>query len=460
MGALKVGELRALMSREGIPVPEEGSGKNGRVVKSDLILAIQDFQMRGVTPPAITVPVVAKTPTAELKKLTVAKLWRKCKKLGLEECAPKKKPAKLRKSDLIRIVRAAEMGIEVPVPPPAVVVEVEIPEKYSKIELKKLRSMCKKRKIKPERCKLARKELIAVLMEDDRLKEEKKVKKKETPKKKKVSKKKYRCGPRDKRKCPPPKVCDVGTGACVSRTKAGKLNKRARESREKKYGAEYYFDEEHGLVGREQDVMDHLEYWGLLPGEEPVRPPALPTPKKVGQCTDKDDPLLCDEGEVCYARGKTGKCVEDTDKTRKNRHILETADGRVIVGGKATIEKLQKTLGGTISTPEKKPKKKKEPKKPKTPRKPKTPKKKKKEPTTEAGLQEHIRKLSEEGGAEEDIARLEEALEKLKKKKKTKKKRKEEPKPSKAPPKPPSFRLEEKRQDIAERFSQCIAELS
>jgi len=312
-------KLKALMRREGIPIPETGTGKGGGVLKKDLILVITDYRARAiggvemVIPAPRKTPSPAKTPTAALQRLTVTKLRRKCRELGLAECMDKKQIAKMRKPELVKLIRAAEMGLAIPAPrktpspkartptpPPAVVeiVKTRIPGKYSSRSLEQLRKMCAIRNIEAEKCQLERDELIAVLMEYDRiLAEERKArmkakkakpKKKTTPKRKTPTPKKkaYKCGTRADPKCPPSKICDVDTGSCLTRTKAG-MGKRAREAREKKYGDEYYLDDEHGLVGRKQDVLDHLEYWGLLP-KIPTPKPRTPTPKKTTDSEAQD----------------------------------------------------------------------------------------------------------------------------------------------------------------------------
>ena len=73
---------------------------------------------------------------------------------------------------------------------------------------------------------------------------------------------------------------------------------------------------------------------------------------KEKRCDDSEDPLLCEEGEICYA--KTGKCVDG--EKGKYSHKL-TIDDRVIFGTKATLLKLQGILGGDISLPASKAKK-------------------------------------------------------------------------------------------------------
>ena len=483
---LTTGNLRDLMRREGIPIPKSGTGKGGSVLKKDLILVITDHRARTVggaevvIPAPRKIPSPAKTPTAALKKLKVTSLRRKCRELGLAECMDKKQLGKMKKDELIRLIRAAETGLAIPapspapspkartpIPPPAMVeiAKMRIPARYSSRSLKQLQNMCKFRGIEAEKCRLARDELIAVLMEWERLPEEKrKALMKEKPKtptpKRKIpspAKKAYKCGTRTDPKCPPGKICDVDTGSCLTRTKAG-MGKRAREAREKKYGTEYYFDDEHGLVGRKQDVLDHLKYWGLLPKiPTPTPKRKMPTPKKTPtpkrktptpkKCTDKEDPLLCDEGEICSAL--SGKCIKDTARNRKDRYVLITDDGRTIVGAQKTIEKLHSALGGTIEAPGKKP----------------SPPKKAKIPTTESGLQKRIRELLDEGGEDEEIGRLRDALEAMKKAKSKKTspagKRKTSPAGKrKPPPKPPSYRLQASKQDIAVTFANCIASLT
>jgi hypothetical protein len=72
-------------------------------------------------------------------------------------------------------------------------------------------------------------------------------------------------------------------------------------------------------------------------------------------CVDKEDPLECEEGEICSA--PSGRCIKDTKINRhgsKNDKVELLVDGRVIVGTSSTIKKLQQLLGGEIKSPAKK----------------------------------------------------------------------------------------------------------
>jgi hypothetical protein len=54
----------------------------------------------------------------------------------------------------------------------------------------------------------------------------------------------------------------------------------------------------------------------------------------------------CNEKEVCDVG--TGYCVPSTSSIKKGRYTLEV-DGRSLIGDKETIDKLHKTLGGSIT---------------------------------------------------------------------------------------------------------------
>lgn len=224
--------------------------------------------------------------------------------------------------------------------------------------------------------------------------------------------------------------------------------------------------------------------------------------KKAKTCVDKEDPLICDEGQICSA--PSGRCVKDTKINRhgsKNDKAELLVDGRVIVGTVSTIQKLEKILGGTITLPGKPPakkakspakkkksparakspvkkaspaKKKKSPVKAKSPAKrtspkgkeelspptpkPKSPKKspvvKKparkpaKSPQTLEAVQRRLDKLVEEGGDQSDIEKLQKKLDDLKKKKKS----------PEAKAKPGKVKMAE--QEIYKTFMECLSALS
>ncbi len=79
-------------------------------------------------------------------------------------------------------------------------------------------------------------------------------------------------------------------------------------------------------------------------------PPKKST-KKTKKCTDKEDWLECDKGQICSA--PSGKCIKDTKVNRhgaKNDKYQLLVDGRTIVGTEKTIKNLHKILGGQIKT--------------------------------------------------------------------------------------------------------------
>ncbi len=456
-----VKELNELVEREEIPKPKKGKGKGGKVLKSDLLRAIIDFRARHAKVKKITIPTPKAKPKAtpekaQLTKMTVPVLRKYCKELGVSECQEKKY---LKKNDLVKLILAAQKGIKIPVSKKSI---------YAGKRIKTLRELCKERNIEAEKCKLDRAELIAVLEEWDRIQS--------------VEPALYKCGTSTKKKCPPNKICDVNFGMCLAKTKIG-ISKRARESRENKWGKEYYYDEEYGLVGRKADVLAHLKYWDIskkpkkkpkklrLPIPSitlpPVSPPSprklrLPSPpspprkpkkpkklrlplpsitlppvsppsprkprrpsppsppRKPKKCTDEVDPLICDPNELCSA--KSGKCIKDDARVRKNKWILEI-DGRVIIGSKKTIKKLQKSLGGGISKAEIPP----------------------------------VEKLA----TEKIVREVKESLKKLKQKKKPSTPKKISIPPKKVPtPKKITSTIEAAKQDIARTFSECLASLT
>lgn len=243
-------------------------------------------------------------------------------------------------------------------------------------------------------------------------------------------------------KCEPSKVYVVDQKKC--RTKRYAKGKTVK----KNYGDDYYYDEEHGLVGTKSDVMEHLKIWGIEPELEEISddeddekeyvkliiPPRKKRAKKKkiiltsndkkqikkiakkkninktfvqdiylkndkdvmdtiealdkiieesepeeeieesepeeeieepeeeieepkekiilkrqpryrSKCTDKDDPLICNDDEICHS---SGRCYTK-DKHPKSQYILTTDEGREIIGNMVVIKNLQKKLGGEIS---------------------------------------------------------------------------------------------------------------
>lgn len=453
---MTVAALKALVLREKIDVPLVGSGKNGRLLKKDLVMAIVDHRARSSGKKEIKVPKPEKLTKSTLTKMKVSDLRKRCREMGIVDCKTVKYIGKATLIDLILAGKKADVK-----PKPAPKPKVVTPEKKAS----------------------------------------------------------FKCGTKDKRKCPAPKICDVHSGKCVSRTKKRGLTKRAEDSRRKIYGDDYYFDEDLGLVGRKEDVLEHIKYWGL---DTPSKPKPAPKPRTSKKCTAKKDPLMCDSGELCDA--DTGKCIEDTPSVRK-QWILEV-NGRTIVGKKAAIERLQKVLGGEVSSPSKKVK----PAKPSDElkeiqslnrryndlkdsdkmkpnestqlhgwlldlelayeqdepeeynrllaltknsitkysrrkakaQKPSPKKPARKIPKTERGIQNRLDRLINDDDSDTDeIKELQKRLEELKEKKvKPSPGPPEGKKPKRTtPPKPPSINLTKQRDDIATTFAKCLASL-
>jgi len=442
---LTVVALKKIMKEENISLP---AGKPS--LKKNLILAIRDHRARlsgvvevdiSVKKSAVKKPVakksavkkpVAKKPAVkkpvakksaakkDLYGMGVGELRKICKELGIESCV---KPGYLKKDKLIDLIRnyQAEDKILSPIKP----FDVEPP----------------------------------VITEDEF---------------------KYLCG-KTKNVCGD-KICDADTGKCLARTKKDRnIMKRAREERQKKYGNDYYFDTEYGLVGRRGDVMKYIDQWKKVSAplsvkkpsaKKPVKKPSpkKPSPKKPSPkkpvkkpspkkpvkkpvakpakrtCVDKDNYLECNDDQICSAISK--RCIKDNSNFRKGKYLL-TVDGRKIVGAEKTIKELQAILGGSISSADGK--------------KPAPPKP---SPKTVTGIDKRLKDLLE-GVDDDEIEKLEKKKKELLDKKKTAAKKPSAKKPSAKKPsakKPISGKLESPKisaakQDIAITFSKCLASL-
>lgn len=378
----------------------QGSGKSGRVLKSDIVLAIRDHEARSHDGKPL------KIKTAEKKKKTSPK-----------KTSPKKKPS-------ITVVSSPENGKRIvsveKLTAVEALAELRKHKKYAKMtdyQIKKSiggSSVAKIADIRQE---------VRNLMSEGKTSPKKKSPKKTSPKKKspkKTSPKKkspkkkptsssLKC--EDRKKCPG-RYCDTHNGKCVSKNKDGKP--RGEKSLREEIGDNYVYNEKYGLVGSEADVKAHIKLWKKKHAEKKVTTEKKPSPKKKSPkktspkktspkkkspvkprktCGSSDMKSFdgyskCEEDEICSVL--TGKCVKDTATSRAGQHVLNI-DGRSIIGDLETIKKLQKELGGEIvesskispqkpkqKTPKKlpSPKKKSPVKKPKSPKKLPEPKKK------------------------------------------------------------------------------------
>lgn len=161
-------------------------------------------------------------------------------------------------------------------------------------------------------------------------------------------------------KCKSTEVKEVTAKKCVTKLKSGLPAGSA--ALKKKYGDDYVFDEDLGVVGRSADVEEYRKSFRKSPTKKsPVKKRKSPAKKspvkktktiKIRTCIDKEDPLLCEEDEYCSATSsKAAKCVKGPAKGDKAELNV---DGRIIVGLPKVIENLQKILGGTITLPDSK----------------------------------------------------------------------------------------------------------
>jgi hypothetical protein len=157
----------------------------------------------------------------------------------------------------------------------------------------------------------------------------------------------FKCGTK-KNKCAP-KACSVDSGECLPVLSSGDLYKSVEYNQQVLHGNDYYFDKKSGLVGKKADVNDHIKHWNSSKSQS-KRSSSKPKSQIKKRCDSKINPLNCEDDQLCSA--DTGSCVNDTASYRKGKYILDT-DGRLIVGNKDTIEKLQNILGGNITIADK-----------------------------------------------------------------------------------------------------------
>jgi len=241
-----------------------------------------------------------------------------------------------------------------------------------------------------------------------------------------------KCGKKNK-KCFP-NACSAETGECLPVLTTGELYKSVEAKQKKLHGKDYYFDKNSGLVGKKEDVDEHLKYWNKSPSSRKLsskRKSSLrksPSSRKLSskrksqsgrRCDSKDNPLLCGKNKICSA--KSGACVSDTTSYRKGKYVLD-ADGRLIIGSKDTIEKLQEILGGKVSPTDK--------------------------IKFESSPSKHIQSKTDEDDVE--ISDLQQKLKELSK---------SSSKKSSSKKSSPSLKLGETQQDIYETFSKCLADL-
>ena len=232
----------------------------------------------------------------------------------------------------------------------------------------------------------------------------------------------YKCG--DKKNSCSPKACSVKTGECIPVLKTGKLHKSSEKKQREVYGEDYYFDEKTGLIGPKEDIEKHIQSWKEEESEQ--------------RCDSKENPKSCGQDELCDS--STGDCIDDNDQNRKDKYILDT-NGRLIVGSKYTIEKLQKILGGDISPAEEE------------------------EVETSSShenqkdVQDRIDKLLIENGNEYEIRELQERLEKMQEEHSQGKSSSRSK--SSSPPQrtTSSLKLGLVQQDIYKLFSDCLSDM-
>jgi hypothetical protein len=149
-------------------------------------------------------------------------------------------------------------------------------------------------------------------------------------------------------------ICNVVSGKCLKKTKSNEP--RGAKTLMKEFGDEYYFEFDEktgtGIVGKKSDVMKHttLKAKGKKTkkiDEDEVKHKTCGSSKMKNVKNYKK----CDKDEVCDVL--TGKCHEPSEKLMKGLLTL-VIDDRKMVGDRATIESLQKKIGGEIITDAKK----------------------------------------------------------------------------------------------------------
>jgi len=163
--------------------------------------------------------------------------------------------------------------------------------------------------------------------------------------------------------CADDEFCNATDRSCVKSTKAGKP--WGQPTLEKKFGSDFTFDQSHRLIGRKEDVAAHIALLKKLgssakatkatkatPAAKASKSKGTPKASKASKASAavekalKCQDTVCADGQSCNA--DTGRCKKFTDKDRKGKYQLEV-EGRVIIGSKASIEKLRDILGGEVS---------------------------------------------------------------------------------------------------------------
>ena len=147
----------------------------------------------------------------------------------------------------------------------------------------------------------------------------------------------------------PEGFCNVKTGKCVKKTKAGRPYG---EAKLKADIDDFEVDTDLGFLGP-RSIVGKYRLRGRKPSakKEPS-PKKAPSPakkaakKKASRCDDKDDYVKCDDDQLCSS--VSGRCVKDSAVNRKGKKVLITGDGRKIAGEEKVLKELQKVLGGKI----------------------------------------------------------------------------------------------------------------
>jgi hypothetical protein len=163
--------------------------------------------------------------------------------------------------------------------------------------------------------------------------------------------------------CDDDEICDTFSNKCIRKTKAGRPWGEA--SYKRSYGSKYNYDEDMGVIGSSETLSNLRGGKSKSPEKKTKKPSPKPkrrlvlkkrvaAPKKgaAKKCNDPDDPKLCDEDQVCFA--KTGRCRKDTPVLRKGQYELTTETGQRILGDEAELRSLQKLFkNSTIRKAEK-----------------------------------------------------------------------------------------------------------
>jgi len=154
----------------------------------------------------------------------------------------------------------------------------------------------------------------------------------------------------------PEGFCNVKTGKCVKKTKAGRPYG---EAKLKADIDDFEVDTDLGFLGPRSIVGKYRLRGRKSPPKKASSPKKAPSPrpasppkpkkaakKKASRCDDKDDYVKCDDDQLCSS--VSGRCVKDSAVNRKGKKVLITGDGRKIAGEEKVLKELQKVLGGKI----------------------------------------------------------------------------------------------------------------